>query len=117
MELTLTDIKVLRYLWKTSANNPVSNEQLYKKLGTESTISLEILEKNGYIECPQYFDGFQFGMAQLDNWRVTQKGIYYIKNYKAEKRLTSKERLFNYFLGFGSGLLSGCLIQLFIRLL
>lgn len=112
--LNTLDIKVLTYI---SRRKSVSNAILEKKFGIASRIMTENLEKVGYIESPPFSDGVQFGFSVSDKWNITALGSYFLKNNKAQRQLTSKERLFNYFLGFGSGIISGCLIQLFIRLL
>lgn len=112
--MNVLDSKVLEYI---SSRKSVRNSVLEKKFGAASRIVTADLEKAGYIESPPFSDGVQFGFSVSDYWNITDLGVYFLKNNKIQRQLTSKERLFNYFLGFGSGLISGCLLQLFIRLL
>ena len=115
--MNITDLKVLRYIKSHSRKYAVRSSALSHKFGKASEISLKNLENSGYIECPTFNDDCQFGFSSGDNWNITVNGLYYLSNYKAEQKLTSRERLFNYFLGFGSGILTGIIVQLFIRLL
>ena len=116
MELKVLDIKVLKYINRCTESKPALNNKI-KRRYKGASISLKILYKSGYIACPEYSDSCQFGFDAEDKWNITEKGAYFLANYKEEKKLTSRQRLFNYFLGFGSGLLSGAAVQLFIRLL
>ncbi len=116
MELNLIDIRILTYL-KNASEQPTKTSEIFHKFGKESRIALEKLYKQNCVDCEAVSDRVQLFLPSYDNWTITDKGCYFLVNNKLEIKLTSKQRLFNYFLGFGSGLLSGCIIQLFIRLL
>ena len=115
--MNITDVKVLKFIKSHGKKSTVKNTVLSRKFGSECEISLKNLEDSRYIESPALNDGFQFGFSSGDDWTITVNGLYYLRNYKEEQKLTSKQRLFNYFLGFGSGVLTGVIVQLFIRLL
>lgn len=118
MEFNIIDIKVLKFI---KNNKNVTNAGLEKKYGSKYRPVIDKLYKKGLIECPNvsYSDTIitAVGLPAMDNWKISDTGAYYLASFKEERKLTGKERLFNYFLGFGSGMLSGCMIQLFIRLI
>lgn len=115
--MNITDTKILRYIKFHSRKAPVSNSALKRKFGAECEISIKYLEDNGYIESPPLNNGFQFGFSEGDNWKITTNGLYFLRNYREEQKLTNKQRLIHYFLGFCSGVLTGIIVQLFILLL
>lgn len=115
MQLELTDIKVLKFICLKSRKQPVANDRLSKKFGKEIIFVLEKLESEDYIQSPYYSDSIQFGFSSGDEWTITDKGLYFLKNYNSQKSLSRKEKIINYCVGFVSGLLTGCLVQLFIR--
>lgn len=115
MQLELTDIKVLKFICLKSRKQPVTNDRLSKKFGEESLFVLEKLESEGYIQSPYCSDPIQVGFSSGDDWTITDKGLYFLQNYNSQKNLSMKEKIINYCVGFVSGLLTGCLVQLFIR--
>ena len=117
MEISVFELKILRYILLHTKSRSITTNALKKKFGDFCTHSIETLYSAGYIECDAYSDNEQINIPSMDNWSITEKGKCCIENNRLVTALSAKERLFNYFLGFGSGLLSGCIIQLFVKLL
>lgn len=123
MTISLFELKILKYICKLSkrARRTFSNASLRKKFGEGSQYAVNSLYENGYIDCPtSSISKYNFASAALpimDNWQITDKGLCCVDENKLVVTLTAKERLFNFLLGLGSGLISGCALQLFIRLI
>ena len=123
MTISHFELKILRYIGKLSkrSHRTFSNAFLCKKFGEGSQYAINSLYKNEYIDCPCSSINEQnlvcVALPIMDNWQITDKGLYCVAENKLVVTLTAKERLFNFFLGFGSGVLSGCIVQLFIRLI
>ena len=119
MTISHFELKILRYMCRLSkrARRAFSNNLLCKKFGEGSLYAVDLLYKNGYIDCPtssteEYC--FSSGVLPIkDKWQITDKGIFCVADNKLVVTLSVKERLLNFFYGFAAGLISGCGIQLF----
>ena len=112
--MNLLDIKILKYIKKKRC---VKNTVFEKKFGPAYHVALESLEKGGYIESPPFHDGVQFGFTTGDDWKITDTGLYFLLNYKAEQQLTIRQKIFNFVLGFVSGVATGVVAQIVIDLI
>ena len=117
MEISVFELKILRYILFHTKRGEITTNTLKNKFGDFCTPSIENLYAAGFIDCAAYSDNEQINIPSMDNWSITEKGKCCVENNRLVTALSARERLFNYFLGFGSGLLSGCIIQLFVKLL
>ena len=110
MNINPVDLKILRYINRRSRKNTVKTEKLLDVFGGESCIALDNLLSEEYISSSSTAyenDSIVIaGFPDFDNWTVTDKGKYLLKNTRMVQTLTAKERVLYSVLGFFGGILS-----------
>lgn len=110
MNINLIDLKILRYINRHSRSRAVKTEKLLDVFGGECRIALDNLFSEEYIKSSSTAcqDGNVFiaGFSDFDNWIVSDKGKYLLKNTRMVQTLTAKERVLYSVLGFFGGILS-----------
>lgn len=104
MELNPLDVKVLKFI--KSKKEPVKTDVIIIKFGDWCKEQLQKLYKLGYIECPLDSHDIQFCMPRDDDWKITDKGLYYLATNKEEKWLTGKQAILTHLLAAVFGMIS-----------
>ena len=123
MNTSVFALKILKEIKKLTVNKHdrkvISSEHFIKKYGHECQYALRELYDNEYITCDTCIRSGNgvicIGLPEIDNFQITDKGLYYIAENKYIQILSARERMFNIFLGFGLGVISSCIVQLFIH--
>lgn len=111
MEISSLDIKVLKFI--ASKKEAVKTENIKRKFGKWGSEQLDKLYDLGYIECPLDSHDIQFCMPRKDDWKITDKGLYYLAEHKTEVQLTGKQAILNQLLGAVFGIV-GTLVTTYL---
>ena len=118
MNINMIDLKVLKYIKRKKY---VLNDDLVKAFGTKYRPAIENLYENDLVECPldSYSEPYitTAALPTKDHWSISDNGLYYLANFKEERRLTLIQQIIHYLLGFVSGLATGLLLEWLIKLL
>lgn len=115
MELTLFEVKVLKYIDRK--RTPVKQQELLDKFGEESKNVTCKLRNSGYLKCPDFISREQLGFGTEDDWEITEEGRDFLKSCCVKNKLAKRQALKERLIGFAFGVLTTVAAQLIIKVI